>query len=66
MPNYVVDLPQMHIEADNPTDAADQAIQTFLDYPGSRTTFVREFGTEKTSVCNPLSDPSDTSLVSDR
>ena len=46
--NYVVSLPQFHVEADSKQEAAEQAIQTFLDYTSSRNCDVREFGKEYT------------------
>jgi|SaaInlStandDraft_3_1057020.scaffolds.fasta_scaffold27159_2 hypothetical protein len=52
--NYVVSLPQFHVEADSKQEAAEQAIQTFLDYTSSRNCDVREFGKEYTMKFDPL------------
>ena len=44
MSNYIVQLPEFHVEAESPQEAAMQAIQTFQDYMSSRNCFVRQFG----------------------
>ena len=47
---YSVRFQEFHVDATGPEEAADQAIQTFLNYPSSRRCEVREWGTEDSII----------------